>query len=298
MKRDDLKSLLTRIMYPSGWIVLSGFLVIAVTMVYSFVFHHESDVLTYIGYVLSFYSLTVIVLWVIRHVKILKDRILGIVDDNYYGHLYLTDKHFKALVSLVISLLINIFFALMKLIMGILNHSLWLISFGLYYLILTITRFFLLKGIDIRNSGNNLKKEYHRYRASALTLLVLNISLNVMMVLAIVDHNTFTYPGYFIFIVALFAFFNLINAIINVFRYRRVGSPVLSASKIISFAQALISMLTLEMGMLSMYENDVNFSKTMLGISGACVAIIFLCVSVYMFIHATTELQKLKSENS
>ena len=84
-------------------------------------------------------------------------------------------------------------------------------------------------------------------------------------------------------------------AIINVVRYREIGSPVLSASKAITLATAAVSLFGLQTAMLSHFsENDVSFRVIMNAVTGGVVIVAVIALAVYMIITST---QKIKTEN-
>ena len=51
-----------------------------------------------------------------------------------------------------------------------------------------------------------------------------------------------------IYVMAMYAFYVTVMAVINMVRYRKYHSPVMSAAKAVNLAAALVSMLSLEIG--------------------------------------------------
>ena len=82
----------------------------------------------------------------------------------------------------------------------------------------------------------------------------------------------------------------------NVVKYRKQNSPVLSASKMIQLASALVSMLALETAMVSSFgsADDPLARLTMTAATGAGVCLIVLGMALYMILHPTRQLRKLK----
>ena len=98
---------------------------------------------------------------------------------------------------------------------------------------------------------------------------------------------------------AAYTFTAFTLAIINVIKFRKYNSPVFSASKAISLAAALVSMLTLESTMLTTFSDGTmtNFDKKMmLGMTGGAISLLIVVMAVYMIINATVRLKKLKTE--
>lgn len=121
-------------------------------------------------------------------------------------------------------------------------------------------------------------------------LLLLDIVLSGMIVLIIHQNATFTYPGTLIYIVALYDFYLIITAIINVVKYHNHKSPILTASKCINLTVAMISMISLEVAMIYQFgDNDIAFKNTMIGITGFAVAIINSLMAFYLIIKGRTK---------
>ena len=95
----------------------------------------------------------------------------------------------------------------------------------------------------------------------------------------------------------MYTFYAVISAVFNIIKYRKYNSPVLSAAKAISFTTALVSVLSLQTAMLTLFgeEGDMMRQKYN-GITGACICVIILIISVYMFVNANRELNKIKTD--
>jgi preprotein translocase subunit SecF len=98
---------------------------------------------------------------------------------------------------------------------------------------------------------------------------------------------------------AAYTFAALTTAIINVIKYRKYNSPVFSASKAISLAAALVSMLTLESTMLTTFGEGtmtVAAQKLMIGATGGVISVLIVATAIYMIVVGTKKLKELKSE--
>lgn len=103
-------------------------------------------------------------------------------------------------------------------------------------------------------------------------------------------NETLYYPGSLIYVVALYDFYLIITAIINVFKYHNHKSPMLIASKCINLTVAMISMISLEAAMIYQFgDNDIAFKNMMIGITGFAVAIINSLMAVYLIIKVRTK---------
>ena len=92
----------------------------------------------------------------------------------------------------------------------------------------------------------------------------------------------------------------MILMVMNVVKYRKYRSPVMSAAKVVSLAAALVSMLSLETAMLTQFgSTDSEMSRRiMTACTGAGVCTIILAMAVYMIYHATWELKCARMEEA
>lgn len=215
---------------------------------------------------------------------------------NPYVNMYRTDIQYKMKFSLYWSLGINILYALLQLALGIYNHSVWFYSLSGYYILLAIIRFFLLK--DARNTelGTNRFRELLLYRFCGILLLLVNVALAVITTYIVWQNRGFKHGEIITIAMATYTFYSMTIAIINVFKYRRYESPVMSAAKAISLAAAFVSMLSLETAMLTAFgtENTPEFRQIMTGSTGGAVCILVFALAIYMIIHSTKEINIIK----
>ena len=92
----------------------------------------------------------------------------------------------------------------------------------------------------------------------------------------------------------------MILMVMNVVKYRKYRSPVMSAAKVVSLAAALVSMLSLETAMLTQFgSTDSEMSRRiMTACTGAGVCTIILAMAVYMIYHATREVKCARMEEA
>ena len=136
---------------------------------------------------------------------------------------------------------------------------------------------------DNQNFGDDIKKEYRKLKNTGIILLLLNIVLIGMIILIIQKDQHFSYPGYLIYIIALYDFYLMITAIINVVKHRKNKSPMILASKCINLTVAMISMLSLQVAMIYQFgDNDTNFKLVMTSCTGFGIALINSIMAILM----------------
>lgn len=128
--------------------------------------------------------------------------------------------------------------------------------------------------------------------------MLMNAALSGVVVLVVRENEGFRYAGDLIYVMAMYAFYNVITAVMNVVKYRKYRSPAMSAAKVISLAAALVCMLSLETAMLAQFDNGQNpetFRRVMTGSTGGCVCLIVLLIAICMVVRSTKQLRNLKA---
>lgn len=277
MEGDIVKKVLQKILNPNKFIGIPLCICSIILLVVVFSLHLEESVIAYISYLLSAYSLIIFMIWFCKACKFSSDFIKETdIYKNYEKYRYSILK-----ITLILSSIINFIYGIFKLVTGIYYKSWWFITFATYYLILWSMKASLVKNTE--HFGENINKEYKKLKNTGIILLFLNIILTGMVVLILKKGQYFSYPGYLIYIVALYDFYLTITAFINVFKHISYKSPAVSASKCISLTVAMISMLSLEVAMIYQFGNDdMNFKKVMISCTGFGIILINTGMAILM----------------
>lgn len=293
------KRILNKLLYPRFAVILASVPVAAALLVYVFAFGQKNSPIAYPAYVFSAYALTIVCAWIAKNAGNAKETLNAALHKNKLIHRYLTDVTFKMHVSLYISLGINLLYAGMKLFCGAYYGSVWFGTLAVYYLMLAVMRFSLLQHVNRNAFGKNLISELKQYRLCGVILALMNIALSGVVILVVRNNEGFSYAGYLIYVMAMYAFYNIITAVLDVVKYKKYNSPVMSAAKAIKLATALVSMLSLETAMLAQFgsgQNPAAFRQIMSGATGGAVCLIVLGMAVYMVARSTKQLKHLRIE--
>lgn len=262
--------------------------------------------LAYAGYGLSAYAMSITTTGITRIIRAVRggignNALVKKVRAHPVGGRLLDDAAFRAEMSIYPSLGINLFYAAFKLTTGILYSSVWLITLAVYYILLAVMRFLVLTAAWKRNKGADLEGEFRHYRLCGALLAAINLALSGMVLFLVRQEGSYDYPGMLIYVMAMYAFYAVITAVINIIKFKKHGSPTLSAAKAINLTAALVSMLALETAMLSQFggEDDAVFRQVMLSVSGGVICAFVFGMAVYMIAHASKQIKSAKgaSEN-
>lgn len=286
------------LLFPRLAVVLISVPVTAALLLYTFAYGSEISPVTYLAYLFSAYSLLIVC---ISTGKMAKGGAWQRLHRNPYIHRYLTDLPFQTHVSLYLSLGINLLFAGIKLFLGVYYRSVWFGTLAVYYGMMAMIRFVLLRHVSRAGIGQDIRAEFKYYRLCGVILLLMNSALAGVVILVVRKDRGFYYAGYLIYVVALYAFYNTITAVRDVVRYRKYQSPVLSAAKAVKLAAALVSMLALETAMLMQFDNGQNAPQSkqiMTAATGGGVCAIVFAMAVFMIVQSTKRLRKWGQERT
>ena len=219
------KQVLNKLLFPGKIVTLLSIPISAVLLIYAFGFAQEENPIVYLAYVISAYTLVIVCVQVFVWSK----KFTILLHQNKYIHRYLTDLSLRMHLSLYLSVGLNLVYAIMKLFLGFYYHSVWFGTFGVYYTLLTVMRFLLLRHVNRNAFGKELILEWKRYRFCGALLLPMTLALSGVIVLVIEKNEGFQYPGYLIYVMAMYAFYAVISAATHVVKYRKHQSPVMTA---------------------------------------------------------------------
>ena len=141
--------------------------------------------------------------------------------------------------------------------------------------------------------------ELMRYRACGWVFLFMNLALSLIVFFIVYWNRTFTHHQITAIAMAAYTFTAFVTAILSVVKYRRYNSPVYSASKVISFAAACVSMLTLSSTMLTTFGDGsmtLQGRRIILGAAGGAVSVLVVAMAIYMIVKGTKKIRALRSE--
>ena len=291
----DWKKLGKALLFPHIAMMIILIPIATVLLVGSMVFIGTESVIAYISYVLATYTLTI---WCFKIPTLIK-FFRTFKKENKYARRWQDDTRLRVNVSLYGSLAWNALYGLFQLWLGFYHHTFWFCSLGAYYICLGVMRFFLVRHTRKFAPGEKMQTELVKYRACGIVFLLMNLALALIIFFMVYWNRTFEHHMITAIAMAAYTFTALTTAIINVIKYRKYNSPVFSASKAISLAAALVSMLTLESTMLTAFSDGTmtdTAQKWMLGATGGVVSLLIVTTAMYMIVVGTKKLKEWKTE--
>ena len=291
----DWKKIGKALLFPHIAIMILLVPIATVLLVGSMVFIGTESPIAIVSYVIAAYTLTV---WCFK-IPYLINFFKTFKNENKYARRWQDDTRLRVNVSLYGSLAWNALYGIFQLWLGFYHHTFWFYSLGAYYICLGVMRFFLARHTTRYAPGERMQTELKKYRACGIVFLVMNLALALIIFFMVYWNRTFEHHMITTIAMAAYTFTALTTAIINVIKYRKYNSPVFSASKAISLAAALVSMLTLESTMLTTFGDGTMTAierKWMLGATGGAISVLIVATAIYMIVIGTKKLKQLKSE--
>lgn len=272
-------TLINKFLHPPKLVLILVPPIVFTALVYVFFTGQKDSTLAYPIYCMSAYCLTILVLPIPKLVGKTKAVVMRWVNGTAFGGRYVSDLAFRGSVSIYQGMLINFLYVVFRIAVGIWYASVWSISMAVYYLVLGILRLSLIVSYRHRNKVNEL----HCYRRTAWLLFLLNIPMGGMILLMVLTDSGYSYPGYVIYLSALYTFYTMFLSVVNIVKFRKLGSPILSAAKVLNFIAALMSVLGLQTAMIAQFSTDSDhFRQIMNAITGGGIWAAVILTAVIM----------------
>lgn len=294
---EDWKSVCKKFLFLPLWMIFIMTVISAAALVAVFVKGWESHPIAYVIYVFSFYTLTVVCIAGFTTIPGYYKRIKGKVYENQYANRYLSDAVYKTHINLYTSLGINLLYVATNAVSAVVYHTHWFAIFAVYYGIMAVMRFLLVRYVGKNHIGESRLGELKRARTCAYILMTVNLTLSGVVLMMVYYNRGFQYQGFLIYVMALYTFYTTTTVIIDVIKYRKYHSPIMSMSKIIKLASSLFSMLFLETAMFSQFGQDTpaQTKRIMIIATGAGICVIVVGMSVYMIVRASNEMKEYRN---
>ena len=291
----DWKKLGKKLLFPPVWLMVVLVIVSAVALALIFANGMEARIPAYIVYVLAFYTLTVVTIFCAVVLPKQYGTIKQKIYDHPLGNRYLTDSVFRTNISLSVSFVISMLYVGINLWSWHMLESYWFMVLAVYYSIMAVMRFLLVRYVRIQRIGTSMLGEWKRSRICAYILLLINLSLSGAVLMILYRNRGYDYPGIMIYVMALYTFYSTIHAIVDIVKYRKLGSPVMTTAKIVSLSAALVSMLNLETAMFTQFGGDMApaTQRIFIILTGAGVSMTVVTLSVILIANANKEIRRI-----
>ena len=255
-------------------------------------------------------------LWIRAIVFFVKMVVMPFTKHNQIANTLITDTRLRTVVFTVPGMGFNLIYAIFNGVIGVTNHSAWYGSLAAYYILLCVMRFlsvsYARKVYDgktpwgkVHMGKNNSQKDedslearaWRVYKNCGVMLSVSSIALGGAVIMLVLGEGGKSYPGLMIYAVATYTFYKLVMAITNMIKARKENSILLITLRNISYADALVSLLSLQTALFAAFGQDSGaMIPTMNALTGAGVCLMIFAVGIYM-VHKSKNINNRVKEN-
>lgn len=231
----------------------------------------------------------------------IKESLRPGIERNPFAKRIVSDYRYRTVLFAVPGLILNIVFAVFNGYIGIRSHSAWYVTLAVFNGLLSLMRFVAVRyerrGLKWGQTRERMSGEISVYRYCGILLIIMTIALAGAVVLLIHSEGGKTYPGYTIFLVAMYTFYKIISAVINMVRAGKMKSPLLMAIRSIGYVNACVSLLFLQTAMFASFgEGIVEQEVRMNGMTGVAVCMMSLAVGIHCMISSAKLRRQLEEE--
>lgn len=201
---------------------------------------------------------------------------------------YFYDIFARTELTLKVGLGVNAGYGIFKLTSGVFYRSLWFSAVAVYYLLLCVLKFYLLR----YGFGSNTKHhELLSFRNCSVMLLLLNITISVIIYLMLLQNKSTAYSTVILYGSAIYTFFRLLTAIVDSKKLKKLDSPTLSATKALNLSVALMALFSLQTVLFDRFGIDSKLKLSLNLFSGTVIGGAVIIIAVRMLIKAQKEIK-------
>lgn len=284
---------------PVFFITLSLVLaVIFIGLALTCVFMEYSGVFSYVFYALAGVYLAYSVFLIVKWAPKLKNFFKSLIKKSKLLSKLALNFGFRTSFFAVVSIILNLAFVAFNVVFAILIKSVWYGASAIYYLALSLLKFYVIfaenavKEKEV-SKEEKLLKRLKNYRLCGISLFVLCLAMCGVVTLMILQKNTAKYGEIMAIVFASFTFYKITFAIINAIKAKKENDYQIQAIKNIGLAEVAVTLVSLQMALVTTFgEGDTLLPLNAITGFTACALTIFL--GIYMIVSASKKIKTIK----
>lgn len=184
------------------------------------------------------------------------------------------------------SLIINLLYAVYNGVLGIWGQSVWFITMGMYYAVLSIMRVLAVKEEYRTGKTAQMSRELSVMKTVGILLLLLTFILTGSICLSLKYDLSKRYGTIIMITIATYTSTKVLIAVINFVKGRKHYTPLIITIRNICISEALVSLLSMQMSMYATFgkgETDKSHTMNVLTGAGVCICIVLIGVSMIRY---------------
>lgn len=212
--------------------------------------------------------------------------LVKVMSRNRFTKRIATDYGFRAGFFNTITSIINILYAFYTLGVAIFTRSSWYGSLCVAYFILSLMRFYVVRGNrkQLKYEKINYVESWNTFRNVGISLIGYALAFSAVVVQMVVFQIHNEYAGYLIYGVIGYTIYKVVIAIIKLLSVRRYKNPTWQALRNITFADALVSLFSLQVSVFAAFDIGIACYRPINIVSGVLVCFAIAAMGVYMMV--------------
>lgn len=251
-------------------------------------------------------------LWVRAILFFVNMVLLPFTKNNKIANTLITDTRLRTVLFTVPGLGINLIYAVFNGVIGVTNHSAWYGSLSAYYILLSLMRFLSVsyakkvyagktiwsnakgdKNSRPKDKDDQEARSWKVHRNCGIILSMSSIALGGAVIILVSGEGGKSYPGLMIYAVATYTFCKIGIAISNMIKARKEKSILLVTLRNISYADALVSILSLQTAMFAAFGQDSGAMIPLTNaLTGIGVSVMIFALGIYMIRRSKNEINR------
>lgn len=244
------------------------------------------QILAYVSFALSALCLAYVVYTIVIFAPRIKRRLVKWLSKSEFMSKMMNTYGFRTAVFTLFSMSINALYVVYMCYMAISGKSIWFGVLTGYYFIIAVMRAMVLRG---RRKSSFVEDEtlykIKVYRDHGILFILLSLALAVAVTEIVINGQVFPHANIVIYALALYAFWKITNAIINLIKAKRQDDMTIRALRNICFADALVSILSLQTALLWEFSSGSGVAIAN-ALSGSAVCIFTFIMGVFVICRA------------
>ncbi len=203
-----------------------------------------------------------------------------------------TQKHY---LSALISFASTLFFFVYNIYLGVRYDAVWNLTVGIYYLLLIIMRAVILKfeqkWHSLEDKEELLSRRLRLFRLEMILLILMDISLCVPISLMVLSHRQVSMGAEQAISIAAYTTYRITMACINFRRTTKLENISLRVLRLISLKDALVSVLTLQNTLISVFGNVADMLLLTAHTSAGMLAVMIF-ISIFTMLRMKMSVKK------
>lgn len=211
-----------------------------------------------------------------------------------------SDYGFRTLAFSTLSFAVNAGYAIAHVVLAVVWNSLWYGALAAYYFLLSLMRGGILlcdRSAKKRADGDEetlLAYKWRIFRACGAALLVLEFALTAFVTQTVIFGRPQTPSLIMAIASAAYTFYKMTIAVVQVFRVRRTGDPLLQSLRNINLSNALVSLFALQITLVAAQGGADESMRIMNIVMGFLICALTIALGSFMIIRASQKLGRIR----